>query len=408
MASSLEEFISHVKNVGLPLSNRFNVIIGGDGAAGDNQKVMMLCEALNLPGYNHMTVELRKYGEISEFAYGVTYPDISMTFYIDNTASAKKFFDDWSDQVFNKKTRSAGYYKNYVRPVELFLENKMGEVIYHIKLYEAFPKAIGDFTVDNNSRDTVKVQALMKYKWSEVMVSGASGDPIQPTSGIPGTYNVKNLSAVASNIGAITGGAGTALTQLPAKGESFSATATKMQSGIPKSASTLISGLSSSPGNYAAIGGNVAQMTNQFSTLGSQINQIAKTPSNIVALTTGPISSAVGNIAGTVGGLGTLLGTVGGVTSGIVGAQAAMNNVKSALQNAHDIPTSISAINSLGSTIGALGGQIANISNSVDRVIGLPNTLKPIWGQFSGFGSAISDSGSSTSDAAARAAINDW
>lgn len=161
MAKTLQDFISKIRTTGLPLGNRFEVNISGAG----NEDVMMLASSCSLPGLTHMTTEQRIFGEIMEIPYGIVYPPVTLNFIIDNDMSAKQYFDEWAQLIFNKTTRRSGYYRDYIRTVTLSLLNKNETPIYTVTLMNAFIKDMQEIQLSSESRDILQLPITLSYKY---------------------------------------------------------------------------------------------------------------------------------------------------------------------------------------------------------------------------------------------------
>ena len=76
----------------------------------------------------------------------------------------KSFFDTWLDGVINPTTRALNYYEEYVTTMTISVLDIADKKSYEVVLYEAYPKMIGAITLDNNSKDTMKISVTFNYK----------------------------------------------------------------------------------------------------------------------------------------------------------------------------------------------------------------------------------------------------
>lgn len=184
MKSTMNEFISRVKTYGLPTSTHFFVFIPNVG----DQDMMMMCDSANLPGLSHMTNDIRTFGEITEVPYGVLYQPLQMSFILDSTMVVKGALDNWMNEVFNRDSRSIGYYDDYTRDISVYVTDRAGNVIYTQIMREAYPKSIGDIQMDYSNESILRVQVQLAYKWWEI-----------DTSAIDGNSNVNIIKNLGSN-----------------------------------------------------------------------------------------------------------------------------------------------------------------------------------------------------------------
>lgn len=162
-------FIANLKAVGLPTASRFYVIIP---LATDT--VCMMVDQCTLPGLTLMTTEMRTFGEVREAPYGITYPPVQISAIVDNNSESKLFFDNWANQVFDRETRTSGYYKDFIKDIDIVLTDKGDTPIYKVKLYEAYPKTVSDIQLDYSNKDIIRLQVSLAYRyWKRVELTGA-------------------------------------------------------------------------------------------------------------------------------------------------------------------------------------------------------------------------------------------
>ncbi len=391
--SSLAEFTAAIKQNGMPTASHFNVIIGGSKQNRVSpQRVMMMCDTTNLPGYTHMTTEMRTYGEIFEMPYGISYPDLNMTFYLDNTVQSKTFFDNWSNEIFNKKTRTIGYYRDYVRDMDLYLQNLGGNVIYQVKVYEAYPKLIGDFQVDYTNRDILRLSVVMKYKWLEIIDSTASGEPREfldtpvdypnYSANMPRNEGYGNFTGIAEDQYAV------AQSSFTGQYQDLLSVGKEMQTSIPRATNQLSAALGSSSLPSSLIT-NSNTLGSQFSSLGGNIQLLANSNGSVA----GPSAMISSNVTGISNTVNTMAGTMSGLgidTSGLMAATAGLQDVASDLNTVNSMVRSVSAMTSLGSNLGFMGGQFSSVSNSISNAQSVVMGAANLGRQVSAIGSSIS------------------
>lgn len=179
MHRTLKEFITHIKTIGLPTSSKFSVILPNMVDSNNTETVQMLCDGIALPGSNIMTRDVRIFGEATEMPYGITYPTIMLSFIEDANNSVRKYWHNWMEMVFNKTTRTLGYYNNYAKPIDFETFDRIGTSIFNMKLQEAYPKSIDTVQMQSGNNSIVKLNVTIIYKWHEI--NNGSRDPYLPT-----------------------------------------------------------------------------------------------------------------------------------------------------------------------------------------------------------------------------------
>lgn len=163
----IDRFIAQVKTRGLARNNRFQVEIPGMGnTADDMEMVMLFCDSVSLPGLSLSTTPQRVYGEVREIPYEKMFDTINLTFYVDTQMIVKLMFDDWIHRTIDTATKQTNYYHDYVRDVYIsVLPMDSEKPVYTVTLYEAYPKSVSPVQMDAASKDVMKLQVALNYKY---------------------------------------------------------------------------------------------------------------------------------------------------------------------------------------------------------------------------------------------------
>lgn len=165
----LSEFVAAVKTGALARSNRFSVGFslptGVKPVAGSLQKVLLLCDQVQLPGMSHATAQNRSFGEYREVPYERLYGDITMSFYVDNDMHVKQLFDNWMNAISDPTRRTFNYYKYYTTQITVDVEDLNNNSRYKVTMEECYPKSIGPVQLDYASKDIMKLSVQMQYKY---------------------------------------------------------------------------------------------------------------------------------------------------------------------------------------------------------------------------------------------------
>lgn len=162
----IQEFVAQVKSNGIARTNRYTVLFTPPtGVAGNLQNIMLFCDQVQLPGANFSTTQNRTYGEFREVPYEKIYDNITMSFFVDTNMEVKKLFDAWQNQISNPVTRTYNYYKNYTTNMVIEVQDINDKTRYSVNLFECYPKSIGSVQLDYASKDVMKIQVAMQYKY---------------------------------------------------------------------------------------------------------------------------------------------------------------------------------------------------------------------------------------------------
>lgn len=161
----INSFINEVKNRGLARTNRYEVVIIFPTAPETVRVANLFCDAVTLPGANISTTPMKTFGETREMPYEKIYDPVTMSFYVDSDLEIKKAFEEWMEMIYNSKTRTLGYYQDYIRPVEIYVKGVDDSAPYKITLYEAYPKTLNSIQLDANGKEVMKLTLTMQYKY---------------------------------------------------------------------------------------------------------------------------------------------------------------------------------------------------------------------------------------------------
>jgi hypothetical protein len=168
--STLNDFIAQVKTIGMARTNRFRVILtppsklpqlGVEGL----KNILLFCDQVQIPGLNLATIQNRTYGEFREVPYEKLYGDIQMSFYVDNNLTVKGLFDDWMNLIQSPGSRNFEYYDNYTSSMQIEVLDTNDRLRHRTYIYEAYPKTISPIQMDYASKDVMKLQVNMQYKY---------------------------------------------------------------------------------------------------------------------------------------------------------------------------------------------------------------------------------------------------
>ena len=176
----INDFITKIKSDGLARTNRFAVTFGFPAVLGGGSNpykasaydAALLCENIQLPGINLNTIQNRTFGEFRETPYETMYDNITATFYVDREMKIKHLFDSWllSIQGYDGPNSGTGsrtfrYYNEYTTDMQIYVHDTMNQTYYGVSLYEVYPKTISAITLDNNSKEIMKMSVTLQYKF---------------------------------------------------------------------------------------------------------------------------------------------------------------------------------------------------------------------------------------------------
>jgi hypothetical protein len=166
MAAPLKDFIANVKKSSLARTNRFTVMIGSSAAESETGRIVQLfCEQAALPSISFASQPVRTFGDQREVVYDRNFELLNLTFLVDREMKVKDYFDQWCNRIVKPDTRTNGYYDDYVQKIEIYVQDTKDNNTYKCTVYEAYPKTVSAVTLDNNSKDVMKLQVSFAYRY---------------------------------------------------------------------------------------------------------------------------------------------------------------------------------------------------------------------------------------------------
>ena len=166
--AALIDFIAQVKEDGLARQNRFTVNIslpsGMPNLFNELNVVHLFCEQATLPGLSVATSPIRTFGETREMVSDRTFENITLVFLVDTKMLVKKLFDEWMNIIVDPTTRLTGYFDQYATKMNIIVQDTQNNNTYECELRDVYPKAVQAITLDNNSKDVMKLSVTFSYK----------------------------------------------------------------------------------------------------------------------------------------------------------------------------------------------------------------------------------------------------
>ena len=151
------------------LSNPFVDIFAGLSGDGTLRTAIFNCESFSIPGTNLVSApDTNLYGPEKEVVSGMTFGEITSTFYLSSDLREKRFFDAWQKIAASSEEGgfALGYYNDYVGKIEIFQLDERDDRTYGCELIECFPKTVADLSVNQSiSTDIQKLSVTWTYRY---------------------------------------------------------------------------------------------------------------------------------------------------------------------------------------------------------------------------------------------------
>lgn len=173
---NISDFISQMSPRGMARTNRYSINLTTPKTLNDYMpalpKIILFCDAINLPGLNINTAQIRTFGEMREMPYELNYDPIQVSFYVDGQMKIKDYFDRWINSIQRGETRALNYYYQYICPqMQIYVEDVQDKKTYEVELYEVYPKTVSPIQMGYEQKDIMKVQVTFMFKyWKSRMI----------------------------------------------------------------------------------------------------------------------------------------------------------------------------------------------------------------------------------------------
>ena len=179
---SYEQFRSSIKAEGLARQNRFYVEIAppktmqGSALGNSLRYVLLRCKSVQVPGVSLASTPERIVGEQIEKPYDRHFGSATMMFYMDQKFIGREFFERWVDSIQNSKTRTIGWYDDFVSGEINVKVLDMNEALkMTMVLHDAHPKTIGTLQLDNSDPGVMTFDVTFDYRYYTTKYSTKDG-----------------------------------------------------------------------------------------------------------------------------------------------------------------------------------------------------------------------------------------
>jgi hypothetical protein len=175
--STVNDFLSAIKNNGISRPSRYEVLIGKPtGPRGNfyrfDRDVSLMCEISQLPSLIIQTKQLKIQGPAYQRPIGMDFngDGIPMTFYVDKNLKIKTFFDDWMYSIVNPNSFNVKYQSEYVTTLRVSQLDESDNIKYTIELLDAFPRSMGQLDLNASSANQMhRLTVVFAYrKWQVI------------------------------------------------------------------------------------------------------------------------------------------------------------------------------------------------------------------------------------------------
>jgi hypothetical protein len=114
---------------------------------------------------------ISQYGIQSEQVKGMSFAGaVAMSFYASSDLSERVFFEKWQEEMWDVGRWEVGYYKDYIKEVDIYVLDQQNTRRFGIRLFEAYPEAIGPSSLSYASAtDVIRIPITMNYRYWQTL-----------------------------------------------------------------------------------------------------------------------------------------------------------------------------------------------------------------------------------------------
>ena len=146
-----------------------------------------------------LSVPLNGYRQSVQYPTGYSNPDVTFSFLLTNDYYIKKIFDKWMNSIVDKESYTTLYDADYKVDMIIQQLDQQNNVVFGIKLINAFPVSISDIPLDTSATDqNQKVSVTMTYQ--EITAEGALSSVLTKTKSFFGSVadTISSLKGLSS------------------------------------------------------------------------------------------------------------------------------------------------------------------------------------------------------------------
>lgn len=161
---SIDNIVSIFAGNGVARAGRFEVLGAGFPPS---RMANAYIRNVSFPGISFGTSSAMDKNAPTKYPYSVLYNEMTITFSDDENGSMYAFYAAWMASILTSE--GFGYYKDYVRPLEVYQLNTQGTQSIGVKVREAYPSNLSEVAFSQDSHEATTFTVIMTYKDYEVV-----------------------------------------------------------------------------------------------------------------------------------------------------------------------------------------------------------------------------------------------
>ena len=129
------------------------------------------CHTATFPQRTLQTFEIKQNTTPFRAPFSAIYDPVTFSFYSNANGDTRAYFDIWQRAVFNVRSNTMNFYKEFTSDIELYVHNDAGARTYGVKLFEAWPLSVGPLDVSYSQVDNYQsvVTTIAYRRWEQLV-----------------------------------------------------------------------------------------------------------------------------------------------------------------------------------------------------------------------------------------------
>lgn len=136
------------------------------GNLNDRDRTLNLfCSGVTTPSRDVDNFTWKEYGEVRHHGFNHLYGNLELEYYCSNDLREKKFFEQWTDLIYNNTSGAVAYYEDYITRVDVAQYDwQFRRKTAEYRFFEAWPASVSGFTYSHENGELLKLNISMKFR----------------------------------------------------------------------------------------------------------------------------------------------------------------------------------------------------------------------------------------------------
>ena len=146
--------------------SRSGYIASANKTYNKNGSIGIKAHTVTFPQRAFQTFEIKHNSAPFKIPLTSSYDPVTFTFYNDSELDVRRYFDIWQGAIINFSNNTSNFYNEYTSDVKMYIQDDLGEDVYGITLFEAYPMGISLIDMSYSSvNQYMNMSTTFSYKY---------------------------------------------------------------------------------------------------------------------------------------------------------------------------------------------------------------------------------------------------